>query len=76
MSQGPGAGYTLRFHRSSPSPPPAPLEPRRGRASLPETRPDQKDGDANASIKKRAEAFQGRPDTRKAVDPPSESIST
>ena len=71
MSQGPGAGYTLRFHRSSPSPPPKrPLERlvEAERAS-PETRPDQKDGDANASIKKlRAEAFQGRPDTRKAVD--------
>jgi len=71
MSQGPGAGYTLRFHRSSPAPPkkrPVELLVEAERAT-PEARRGQKGGDSPASIKKlRAEAFHGGPDTRKAVD--------
>ena len=75
MTQGPGAGYTLRFHRSSPLPRakrPVELLVEAERKSSDTRSTGQRTGspkDAPPPLKKlRSEAFQHRPLTPKAVD--------
>ena len=76
MTQGPGAGYTLRFHRASPAPPAKRPVELLVEAELKKDEGNEDAGSASGGPKGssfpidklRREAFSDRPQTRKAVD--------
>lgn len=71
MTQGPGSGFTLRFHRSNPIPPPKRPVELLVEAELRASKTQGEPGPARTAVplkKLRSEAFGERPSSPKAVD--------